>query len=111
MCGCPVCERGPGPFDLPCEFKKTAVLIDYGYGPLLHHKQSQVDLRHVNGGILYGSYTDEKFKHHPDWEEKHEKATWEINIPSGGALPWPENLVGLMDFEAAEWLRDNPGCH
>lgn len=47
---------------------------------------------------------------HADWAEKHANATWEINWPKPNHSPWPEELVGIMDFES-DWIFNlDPGC-
>lgn len=79
-CTCPVCERGPGPFDLICEFSGS----------------QKVERRYSGTGPRTG-----------EWEDQYPYRTWEINTPDN-SVPheWPENLIGLMPFEWEADLTD-----
>lgn len=87
-CPCPVCERGPGPFDLPCEFS----------GRTIFGKRKWNDREHFIG--MGPRFAESK------WEQEYPHRTWEIRWPEQRLSQWPEELLGVMEFEI-EWYVDH----
>lgn len=93
-----MCERGPGPFDLPCEFKDGQNI----FGRWKWNEQE----RFFGSGPIFADN---------EWEAQYPYRTWEINWPLKRIFEWPKELVGWMWFEsldADEWFNTHrfEGC-